>query len=283
MRVAVVLSTYNQPEYLRLVLEGYARQERRPDRILVADDGSTGATAGMLDTAAQETGLSLLHIWHPDRGFRKTEILNHALRLAEEEVLIFSDGDCIPRRDFVSGHLTLTRTGFFVSGGYLKLPARTTAHVTLDAIASGDLFRSRWLRSHGWSPGHRALRLLSHEPVAHALDRLTPTKPTWNGHNASAPRKHLVEVNGFDLDMHYGGEDRVLGDRLRNSGISGIQARHRLPVVHLDHGRPYLDREVLRENHLRRMRVLKERELRAPIGLEETENFAEVVTRSLVG
>jgi glycosyltransferase involved in cell wall biosynthesis len=280
MRAAVVLTTYNQPEYLRLVLEGYARQERRPDRILVADDGSTGTTAEIIESAARETGLHILHIWHPDRGFRKTEILNHAIRLAEEEVLIFSDGDCIPRADFVAGHLSLTREESFVSGGYLKLSAATTQKVSLAAIASGDLFRYRWLRSQGWAPGHRALRLLTSTPLAHALDRLTPTKPTWNGHNASTLRRNLVAVNGFDLDMRYGGLDRVLGDRLLNSGIRGIQARHRLPVVHLDHGRPYRDLKILRENHQRRMRVLREKERRAPIGLDELGSLEEVVARS---
>jgi glycosyltransferase involved in cell wall biosynthesis len=281
MKVAVVLSTYNQPTYLRLVLEGYARQERRPDRILIADDGSTVATGEMLVSAARETGLTLHHLWHPDRGFRKTEILNHAIRLAEEDLLIFSDGDCIPRADFVRGHLSLTREGSFVSGGYLKLPAATTEKVSLNAIASGELFSYRWLRSHGWAPGRRALRLLSSEPLARTLDRLTPTRPTWNGHNASTLRRNLLAVNGFDLDMRYGGDDRVLGDRLLNSGIRGVQARFRLPVVHLDHGRPYLDQGVLRENHLRRMRVLREKECRAPIGLNELGNLDEVVSRFL--
>lgn len=281
MKVAVVLSTYNKPEYLRLALEGYACQDRRPDRILIADDGSTGETAEMLEETATETGLGIVHIWHPDQGFRKTEILNQALRRAEEDLLIFSDGDCIPRRDFVAGHLALTGERTFVSGGYLKLPPETTEKVTLDTIRSGDLFRARWLRAHGWSPGHRAFRLVNQKRLARTLDLLTPTKPTWNGHNASALRRHLLLVNGFDLDMKYGGEDRVLGDRLRNHGIRGVQARHRLPVVHLDHGRPWLDPEILRENHLRRMRALREKELRARLGVDETGNDDKVVVRHL--
>ena len=282
MRVAVILSTYNQPEYLRLVLEGYAQQERRPDRIVVADDGSRQETGAMLEVAARETGMRILHLWHPDRGFRKTEILNHALRAADEELLIFSDGDCIPRRDFVQGHIALTREGHFVSGGYLKLSPEATAAIDLEAVRSGDALRLGWLRAHGWSPGRRALRLLTHPALAGALDLLTPTRPTWNGHNASTLRRHLIDANGFDLDMRYGGEDRVLGDRLVNAGIRGIQARHRLPVVHLDHGRPYLDREILRANHERRMQVLRDREVRTPRGVAEVGNIEELVARELL-
>ena len=45
MYVSVILSTYNHPKWLHKVLTGYAAQTRRPDQILIADDGSTNETA----------------------------------------------------------------------------------------------------------------------------------------------------------------------------------------------------------------------------------------------
>jgi cellulose synthase/poly-beta-1,6-N-acetylglucosamine synthase-like glycosyltransferase len=269
MRVGVVLSTYNRPEDLRLVAEGYSRQTRRPDRILVADDGSDATTAGVVEQAARETGLVFLHVWHPDRGFKKTEILNRALAASEEDLLIFSDGDCIPRQDLVETHLALTREGRFVSGGYLRLPARVSATVDLEVVRTGRVFSLAWLRGSGWRPGRRALRVLPSGRLPCLLDALTPTAATWNGHNSSTLRRHLIEVNGFDLDMGYGGEDRALGLRLENAGVRGYQARHRLPVAHLDHGRPYLDQDMIVRNRDICNRIRRQGETRAATGLSE--------------
>jgi glycosyltransferase involved in cell wall biosynthesis len=277
MRVGVVLSTYNQPEYLRLAIEGYSRQSRRPDRVLVADDGSGEATAEVVAQAARETGLPLLHVWHPDLGFRKTEILNRALAAADEDLLIFSDGDCIPRWDLVESHIALTGKDRFVSGGYLKLPPRTSAAVTMETVRDGRIFSLRWLRRHRWRPGRRALRLLPGGRVARFFDAVTPTAPTWNGHNASTLRRHLLAVNGFDLDMGYGGEDRAVGLRLEHAGIRGRQARYRLPVIHLHHDRPYVAPEERSRNHTRLVRIRRKRETRARRGLAELGPGDEVV------
>lgn len=283
MRVAVVLSTYNQPAYLRLALEGYACQSRCPDRVLVADDGSTPETGEAAARAARETDLPITHLWHPDRGFRKTTILNRALEVADEDILIFSDGDCVPRRDFVEGHLRLGGEGRFVSGGYLKLPGETSACVTPEAIRDRSGFRPDWLRARGWRPGRRALRLLRPGPAPAVLDALTPTKATWNGHNASTLRRHLLDANGFDLDMAYGGEDRALGERLVNSGLGGVQARHRLLVIHLDHGRPYVDAKALVRNRAIRRRIRREHETRSRRGLAELPPDPDFAVRPLAG
>jgi cellulose synthase/poly-beta-1,6-N-acetylglucosamine synthase-like glycosyltransferase len=269
MKVGVVLSTYNQPESLRLVAEGYSRQTRRPDRILVADDGSAAATAAAVERAAWETGLVFLHVWHPDRGFRKTEILNRVLAASDEDLLIFSDGDCIPRRDLVERHLALTRERRFVSGGCLRLPARATAAVDMEAVRAGRVFSPAWLRASGWRPGRRALRVLPPGRIPRLLDALTPTAATWNGHNSSTLRRHLVEANGFDSDMGYGAEDRALGLRLENAGIKGHQARHRLPVAHLDHDRAYVDQGIIRHNREICARIRRQGETRAVTGLSE--------------
>lgn len=279
-RIGVVLSTYDQPDFLRLVLLGYAAQTRPADEILIADDGSGPVTAALLDAMATELGLPLVHVHHPDRGFRKTLALNRAILAAVSDYLIFSDGDCIPHPGFVEGHGRLARPGCFVSGGYLKLPERVTGAVTEDVVRTGRVFEPVWLRGQGWRPGRRALRLAPEGYRAGLLDRITPTRTTWNGHNSATFRKHLVQVNGFDLDMEWGGEDRALGMRLRHLGLRGIQGRYRLPVVHMHHGRPYVRDEALRRNHAIRERIRRRREVRARRGLAEIEPEEGVTVRT---
>ena len=40
MRISVIMSAYNRPEFVELVLRGYALQTEQPFEIVIADDGS---------------------------------------------------------------------------------------------------------------------------------------------------------------------------------------------------------------------------------------------------
>ena len=267
--LSVVVTTYEQPRALELVLWGYAAQSVRGFEVVVADDGSSDETAALIGRMRRETGLRIVHVWHEDRGFRKTEILNRAILAAGGDYLLFTDGDCIPRADVVAVHQRLAAPGRFLSGGYLKLPADVTAAVGVDDVRAMRVADRGWLRAHGWRPGRHALRLVSSPLLAAALDRATPTRPTWNGHNASGWKADLLRVNGYDLDMAYGGLDRALGERLENAGVRGAQVRFRAPVLHLHHERPYVDREKWRRNREFRARIRREGIIRAPLGIAE--------------
>jgi len=267
-RASVILTTYEQPRALDLVLRGYARQTRPDAEIVVADDGSGPETRAVI-ARAREAGLDVVHVWHEDRGFRKTEILNRAVLRATGDYLIFSDGDCVPREDFVELHCALARPGRFLSGGYLKLPRALSETLTPEDVESGRVFDAAWLRARGWRPGRRRWRLTRRPGLARALDALTPTRATWNGHNASTWREAIEGVNGFDMDMGYGGLDRALGERLVNAGLRGLQIRHRAPVLHLWHPRPYRSPEGMAANRALRARIRREGIVRARVGLAE--------------
>ncbi len=268
-RPSVILTTYNQPRALELVLWGYVHQDFEDFGILVADDGSGAETGEVIDRMCGETDLRVRRVWHEDRGFRKTEILNRAVVGATGDYLIFSDADCIPRHDFVGTHVRHARRSEFLSGGYLKLPRDISEAVSPEDIRTRHLFSAAWLQKRGWRAGRRRLRLTRSYAFAAMLDRVTPTRPTWNGHNASIWKTALVAVNGFDMDMGYGGLDRALGERLVNAGFSGTQIRHRAPCVHLWHPRPYRTVEVVAENRRVRDRIRETRQVRARVGIAE--------------
>lgn len=269
MKISVIVSTYEQPWALERVLWGYACQTRRGFELVVADDGSGPATAEAIQRVGDETGLRILHVRHEDRGFRKCEILNRAIAASTGEYLVFSDGDCIPRRDFVAVHEALAAPGRFVSGGYLKVPARVSDCIGIEEVRSGRFAELGWLWAHGWRPGRRALRVLRSAALARALDAVTPTRTQFGGHNASTWRTAIEAANGFEAEMGYGGLDRALGMRLRNLGLRGRQARFRAVCVHLHHGRPYKDPEGVRRNREIMERIRRGREVRARVGLAE--------------
>ena len=110
MKIGVIISTYNNPEWLEKTLWGYMAQSRKADEIVVADDGSKEETRQLIERYQQF--LPIKHVWHEDIGFRKTKILNEALKAAESEYLIFTDQDCVPRRDFVATHERFARPGY---------------------------------------------------------------------------------------------------------------------------------------------------------------------------
>ncbi|MGH7539602.1 MAG: glycosyltransferase, partial [Gemmatimonadota bacterium] len=178
---SVILSTYEQPGWLERTLRGYARQMHREFEILVADDGSGPETASVIDRARRDAGLAIRHLWWEHRGFRKCGIANHAIVNAAGDYLIFSDGDCVPRDDFVGTHVRLARAGRFLSGGALRLPPQTSRRVTIEDVESGRIFRPGWLVRRGWRPGHRLPRLTRSRGLAILLDRVTPTRATFNG------------------------------------------------------------------------------------------------------
>ena len=269
MRISVVLSTYNRPADLARVLWGYAAQRDRDFELLVADDGSAPETAETIRAVSAASGLAVRHVWHEDRGFRKTEILNRAIAASTGDYLLFSDGDCIPRHDLVAVHRALARPGRFIAGGYLKLPEDVSDAITVDDVRSGCFAELRWLREMGWRPGRRALRLTGSRRLGALLDALTPTNAEFHGNNASAWRSDLYRVNGFEGEMGYGGLDKALGYRLINAGVRGLQARHRAVCLHLHHHRPYRDPEMVRRNLERLAALRRGGEVRARRGLAE--------------
>lgn len=241
MQASVILSTYNSPAWLAKVLWGYACQSCKDFEIVLADDGSGPQTADLVRQLRSELGLALTHVWQEDRGFRKCRILNKAILQARAPYLLFSDGDCIPRRDFVETHLRRAEKGHFLSGSYYKLPMATSVAIGTSDIVSGRCFDPAWLRRQGLPFWRNTWKVACSERLAPLLNRLTPAKCNLKGSNASAWLEDVLRVNGFDERMPWGGEDREFGVRLLNAGVKARHVRYDAACLHLDHARSYAD------------------------------------------
>jgi glycosyltransferase involved in cell wall biosynthesis len=237
----VIVSVSNSAPYLEKVLVGLSCQDRLPDEVIIADDGSTDETPAVI-AAADTAGLfPIAHLWQEKQGFRKCRILNRAIAAAKADYLIFLDGDCVPRRDFVAAHGRRAAPDRFLSGGVFRLPRPISLSVERSAIADGRLFERGWLQAQG-------VRVPAASKVGAPIwagrffSKATTTRPTFNGHNSSAWRDDVVRVNGFDERMVYGGLDREFGERLGNAGLRGYGIRYEAVCVHLDHDRDYIDK-----------------------------------------
>ena len=96
MKTAVIITTYNRPDVLQAVLEGYAAQDNDNFELLVADDGSAPPTRRPVEDFATHARFPVRHIWQEDRGFRAAAARNRALAATLADYIVFSDGDCIP-------------------------------------------------------------------------------------------------------------------------------------------------------------------------------------------
>lgn len=266
---SIIISTYNSPLWLEKVLYGYNNQTYRSFEIVIADDGSTDETKNLIERLQKEVFYPIVHVWHEDNGFQKSQILNKATVKCSTPYIIMSDGDCIPRKDFVEQHVKYREKGYFLSGGYFMLPMNISEKITKEDIYQERCFDLKWLKNNGLKKSFKNNKLTSGLGKAFLLNTLTPTTATWNGHNASGWKEDILKVNGFDERMQYGGQDRELGERLFNINIKAKQIRYSAICIHLDHPRGYKNQESIDKNLAIRAVTKKQKVKSTPYGIEK--------------
>lgn len=267
--IGVVITTYNSPLWLSKVLHGFESQDDGRFRVIIADDGSTADTRELIHQFRNRGKLSIDHVWHEDKGFRKCTILNKAIAQTTCDYLIFTDGDCIPAPDFVATHRRLAAPGRFLSGGYIKLTMPVSEQITEADIHAGAIFDPDWLTQHGQPRSHKLWKLSRSRWKKSLLNSLTPAAASWNGMNSSTWTRDLIAVNGFNEDMQYGGLDRELGERLWNFGHKSRQIRYSTVCLHLDHARGYSKPEIWARNRAIRKAVKENKTSWALNGIEK--------------
>ena len=265
--ISVIVSTYNSELWLNKVLIGFNNQTFRDFEILVADDGSNQKTKDLIKRIKPNLFYKIKHVWHPDNGFQKTIILNKALSQTKGKYIVFTDGDCIPKADFLEKHNKFKQTGFFLSGGCFRLNGYLSNLINEDDILSENCFSYSWLRIKGLPISFKNLKILVNDFFAETLNLITTTRPSWNGHNSSGWKKDIISVNGFDERMRYGGEDRELGERLINLGIRSKQIRYSAICLHLYHERSYVNENSWKKNNKIRSETRSKKLIRTKFGL----------------
>jgi glycosyltransferase involved in cell wall biosynthesis len=266
MRTAVIVPTYNRPDALAAVLEGYLAQDDLDFELIVADDGSTEATRNLVESYIARAPFPMRHVWQEDQGFRLAAVRNRAVAATRAEYIIFTDGDCIPARHFVAAHKQLAEKGWFLSGNRVLVSEGFTREVLerqlpVHAWRAGEWLRA-WLRGaiNRWIP---LIRL----PDA-GLRKATPDK--WRGAktcNLSLWREDLLKVNGVDESYSgWGLEDSDLVIRLMHAGVRHKSARFAAPVFHLWHREN--DRSQLPENQKRLDDLMRSTRVRAEQGID---------------
>jgi glycosyltransferase involved in cell wall biosynthesis len=244
--ISVIVSTYNRENALDMVLRSLSRQSDRHFEIVVADDGSGPATARVVHEWAVRKPVTIKHVWHEDRGFRLSEIRNRGIDASAGEYILFLDGDCVARRDFVAAHRWLAEPGWFVTGTRILLSEQMTERIFRERLEPELWPFSRWMV-------HRARHRLNRFAPLLEL-RLGPlrklTAHRWRGargSNMAFWRADLEKVDGFDAAFTgWGREDSDIFIRLIRAGVRRKDGRFAGAVLHLWHAEA--DRTRLDEN-----------------------------------
>lgn len=263
--ISVIVTTYNREDALAAVLRSLARQTDTNFEVIVADDGSRPATAELVAGWKAKAGHRVEHVWHEDKGFRAGEIRNRAVLASRGDYVVFLDGDCIVRPDFVAQHRKLAEEGAFVTGNRILLSPALTGRVLREGLEPETWSFARFVteRLRG---GVNRLSALLHLPLG-PLRRLRAKE--WKGArscNLAIWRRDLDTVDGFDADYAgWGKEDSDLIVRLLHAGVVRKDGNFATGVVHLWHKEA--DRSALSENERKLADLLTGRDVRARHGM----------------
>lgn len=227
LTTSLVVTTYNRPDALELVLESVLRQKRLPNEVIVADDGSTTTTKDLIDSYKDKYPIPLKHIWHEDKGFRLASIRNKALAVVSNDYVMMVDGDMVLSPSFIESHVRKAKKGWYSQGSRVRLTEVKTKRVInkktigFSFLSSGIINRLNAINS----------------PILSALFSMEKkTDIGTKGCNMAFWMDDIKSVNGFNEDFKgWGREDSEFVVRMLNSKVRRNNLRFTAVAYHLYH------------------------------------------------
>jgi glycosyltransferase involved in cell wall biosynthesis len=215
LELAIILSTYQRPWYLRRSLLSIALQRGVAGQIevVVTDDGSQDETRAVVDDFSRTVDFPVRFTTHAHDGFRLARCHNEGVAQSAAPYLLFTDSDCLLPPDHCARHLRCRRPGLVIAGDAYRLDPVATVQLTETAIRSGKY--QNWVsRRERLRITTRALRSWVYWQWRHAQ------RPRLTGCNIGVWRDDYERVNGFDENyVGWGLEDRDLQLRLSRLGL----------------------------------------------------------------
>jgi glycosyltransferase involved in cell wall biosynthesis len=229
MRVSLIITTYNRPDALLLVLRSIEEQRTLPYEVIIADDGSTNHTKEVVTSFQEKSDIRVIHSWQEDNGFRAAKSRNKAISQSNSDYIVLIDGDVILHPEFINDHINNAQPSYFVQGSRVLL----TENKTKQALDQQKINFS--LLSNGLQNRKNAIH-------SNSLSRLFSNKKnTLRGIkscNLAFFKQDFISVNGFNNEFEgWGREDSEFIMRLLNRGINRKNIRFNAIQFHLWHNK----------------------------------------------
>ena len=231
MKATIIISVYKNTKALFWVLESLRCQTCKDFEIIVSEDGECDemrSFVGQYDWCCEYQ-----HLTQKDDGWRKNRALNRAILAANNDWLIFIDGDCVVHRRFVEMHLRYAKPNRILLGRRVKLLKAITEKIMNGTIALSKIgcAMMRYLFVSGAKQVEDGIFIpLFLNREIHKASRLI-------GCNMSFSKETIMSINGFDEDYIKPcvGEDSDINWRFKAMGYEFYSVRNRAILYHLYH------------------------------------------------
>ena len=191
VKLSIVIATRNRSASLARLLEGLAAQVNAPPfEVIIGDNGSSDDTAGVIERAKTKLTVHCVREERPG----KSRALNAALKLAQGDLIVFTDDDVLPNPDWLAQlHKAAQQFPEYIAfGGRIEV---NTDHVP------------RWVQ--------RSFNLMG--PLTSAHDNGPTPVPYVYGAYPYGPnmaiRRHLLKGISSPFPVHIGpGTSQPVGD-----------------------------------------------------------------------
>ena len=140
MRLTLIITTFNCPKSLVLVLRSIELQTKIPNEVIIADDGSSYETKELILIFQKDSKLNIIHSWQKNKGFRVAKSRNKAIVKSTGDYIVLIDGDMILHANFIQDHLSSAEHGYFVQGSRVLLSKEKSQNVLSEKIINFSIF-----------------------------------------------------------------------------------------------------------------------------------------------
>ncbi len=268
MKFSIIVTTFNRPLALSLVLDALNHQTYRDFEVIIADDGSGDETKKCILDFQKKVSYRLVHDWQKPGEFKAARGRNLAVLKASGDYLIFLDGDCIPRQNFLQAHLNLAQKGYMVAGNRSLLNKELTLYLEKTQSNVNNFGFIKWIGFYFKRQVNRLIPLINLSKFNFFRFYNPSSWKKVRTCNLGVWMDDFKAVNGFDgLYVGWGYEDSDLAVRLLKIGVKRKSGVFATGVLHLYHEKS--DRSSENTNYERLMTRLKDDTVKASYGLKE--------------
>lgn len=255
----IIISVYKDTRNLECILDALSIQTVKPAEIIISEDGDSPQMNKFV-SAIKEQWPQLVHLTQEDKGFRKNRALNRAINQAQNDLLIFIDGDCMPHKEFIRAHTDNCQPGSVAIG------RRAEIGPIFSSICKNSHFFRRLIQYKlFYIPMILPLSLDKGKNIESGIfsrflhNKNIHKKAGLLGCNFSIYKQDIEKINGFNEDYIYPGigEDSDIEWRLSQSNIKGVNIKFLAIEYHLYHQSKYIPSHInmdifeqTRENNL---------------------------------